>query len=69
MEVTVIPFIIYAIGTITERFVIGTGGLENKRTNGDHPNYSIAEIGQNTEKSSGDLRRLTVTKTPVEAIS
>ncbi len=22
-----------------------TGGLENKRTSGDHPNYSIAEIG------------------------
>ena len=39
----------------------GTGGLENKRTRGD---YSI-KIGQNTEKSSGDLRRLAVTQTPV----
>ena len=34
-----------------------TGGLRNKRTDGDHLNYSIVEIGQNTEKSPGDLRR------------
>ena len=34
---------------------IGTGRLRNKRTNGDHPNYSIVDIGQNTEKSPGDL--------------
>ena len=30
---------------------------------GDHPNYSIVEIGQNTRKSPGDLRRLAVTQT------
>ena len=42
-----------------------TGGFENKRTSGDHPNYSINKIGQNTEKSPGDLRRLAVTQTPV----
>ena len=38
-----------------------TGGLENKRISGDHPNYSII-----TEKSPGDLKRLAVTHTPVE---
>ena len=27
---------------------------------GDHPNNSIIENGQNTEKSPGDLRRLAV---------
>ena len=43
----------------------GTGRLGNKRTSGDHPNYSIIKIGQNTEKSLGDLRRLVVTQTPV----
>ena len=43
-----------------------TGGLGNKRTSGDNPNYSIVEIGQNTEKSPGDLRRLVVTQTPVK---
>ena len=43
----------------------GTGGLENKRTGRDHPNYSIVEIGQNIEKSPGDLRTLAVTQTLV----
>ena len=37
-----------------------TGGLGNKKTSGDHPNYCIIEIGKNTEKSPGDLRRLAV---------
>ena len=40
--------------------------LGNKRTNKDHPNHSIAKIGQNTEKNPGDLRRRTVTQTPVK---
>ena len=35
---------------------IGTGGLGNKRTSGDYPNYFIIKIGQNTERSPGDLR-------------
>ena len=43
-----------------------TGVVGNKRTSGDHPNYYIIEIGQNTEKSPGDLRRLAVTQTPVK---
>ena len=42
------------------------GGLGNKRTRGHHPNDSIVEIGQNTEKSPGDLRRVVVTHTLVE---
>ena len=29
----------------------GNGGFGNKRASGDHPNYSIVEIGQNTNKS------------------
>ena len=33
---------------------------------GDHPNYSIIENGQNTEKSPGDWRRFAVTQTPVK---
>ena len=49
-----------------QRINKGTGGLGNKRTSGDHPNYSIVEIGQNTEKSPGDLRILDVTQTPVK---
>ena len=33
---------------------------------GDHPNYSIIENGQNTEKSPEDFRKLAVTQTPVK---
>ena len=44
----------------------GTGVLGNYRTSGDHPNYSIGEISQNTETSPGDLRRLVVTQTPLK---
>ena len=42
------------------------GGVENWMTSGDRPNYSIVKIGQNTEKSPGDLGRLAVTQTPVK---
>ena len=48
-----------------QRFGIGIGGLGNKRTSGDHSDYNIVKIGQNTEKSPGDLRRFAVTQTPV----
>ena len=41
-----------------------TGEVRNRRTSGDHPNYCIVVVGQNTEKSPGDLRRLAVTQTP-----
>ena len=41
----------------------GTERLGNK-TSGDHPNYSIIKIGQNTEERSEDLRRFVVTQTP-----
>ena len=49
-----------------QRIGKGFGRLGNKRTSGDHPNYSIIKIGQNTEKSPGDLKRLAVTHIPVE---
>ena len=29
-------------------------------------NYHIVEIGQNTEKGTGDLRKLAVARTPVQ---
>ena len=41
-----------------QRIRTRTGGVRNKRTGRDHPNYSIFEIGQNTEKSHGDLQSL-----------
>ena len=43
----------------------GTGRLGNKMTSEDYPDNSIIKIGQNTEKSPGDLSRLDVTQTPM----
>ena len=40
--------------------------LEIEQTSGDHPDYSIIKISQNTEKSPLDLKRLAVTQTPVK---
>ena len=59
---TVIPIIVGTLKTVPK------GGLEElvMRKNLNNPDDSIVEIGQNTEKSSGDLRRFTVTQTPVE---
>ena len=49
-----------------QRIGTGTEGLGNKMMSGDHPNNTIIEIGQNTEKSPGNLRRLAITQTLVE---
>ena len=62
MKVTIIPIVVGAFGTVAKGLLKGLEDLEV----GDHPNYSIIENGQNTEKSPGDLRRLTVTQTPVK---
>ena len=48
------------------KIIDGTGGLGNKKTSGDHPNYYLIEIGQNTEKSPEDLRRLAIIQTSVK---
>ena len=66
MKVTVIANVIGMFGRVTKRLVQGLGGFRNKMTSGDDSNNTIVEIGQNTEKSPGDLRRLAVTQTPVE---
>ena len=42
----------------------GAGRDRSQRTNRGHQDYSIVEIGQNTEKSSGDLRRFAVSQNP-----
>ena len=62
MNVTIMPIVIGAFDTVTK----GPGWHGSWRTSGDHPNDSIIENGQNTEKSPGDLRRLTVTQNPVK---
>ena len=59
MRVTEIPIV---IGIVTKGLVQRLKDLEISR---DYPNYSIVEIGQNAEKSHGNLRRLTVIQTPM----
>ena len=44
----------------------GTRRLVNKRTSGDHPDYSIIKITPKTEGSPGDLRRLAIVEIPVK---
>ena len=67
MMATIIPIVNGAFGTVNKGLIIKEpGGLGSWWTSGDHPNDSIIENGQNTEKSPGDLRRLAVTQTPVK---
>ena len=43
-----------------------TRRIENKNSSGDRPNNNTVKIGQNTEKSSEDFRRLAVIQTSVK---
>ena len=49
-----------------QRLSKGTRRFRNQRMRGDHPDYSIIKIGQNTVNSLGDLERLAVTQTSVK---
>ena len=53
MKVTVIPVVIGALGTISKGLVQGQEDLEIKERE-----ETIIEIGQNTQKSLGNLWRL-----------
>ena len=50
----------------TQRIFKGTGRLWKRWICGDQQNYIIFMMDQNTKKSPGDLRRLSVTRTPVK---
>ena len=65
MKLTVIPIVIGALGTVTNRLAQVMEDLE-MRTCGDRPNYSCVKTSQNTKKNPGVLRRLAVTQTSVE---
>ena len=65
MKVTVIPIVIGALGTVPKELLLGLEDLKMRKS-GDHPNYYMTDIGQNTEKSPGDLRGLAVTQTSMK---
>ena len=61
MKVTIITIVVGAFGTVTKGLLKGLEDLEVSVRVETHPNNSIIENGQNTEKSPGDLRKLAVT--------
>ena len=64
MQVTII--LIDAFGAVTKGLLKGLEDLDVGEWVEDHPNYYIIENGENTEKSSGNLRRFAVTQTSVK---
>ena len=62
MKVRVISVVIEALGRVTNGLVKGLE-VGNKRTSGDHLNYSISKIGQNSEIPEA-ARRIADTQTP-----
>ena len=63
MKVIMILIIIDVFEMTPKGLIRGLKKLEISR---DHPKYCLVKISQNTEKSSGDLRRLVVTQTPMK---
>ena len=63
---TIILIVIGAFGTVTKGLLKGLGTWKLAEAGGDHPNDSIIENGQNTEKSPEDLRKLAITQTPMK---
>ena len=66
MQVTIIPIVIGAFGTVTKGLLKGLENLEVGGRVETIQKNSIIENGQNTKKSFGDLRRLAVIQTPVK---
>ena len=64
MKMTVMPSVIDTLGTIPKDLV---KGLEDLRGQVDTIQTIVFKIGQKTERSPGDLRRFSVTLTPVKA--
>ena len=64
MRVVVISVVIGTLETVPKKLEKKIGTIGNQRNNRDDQYDSIVKLSQNTEKSPGDLRRLSVTKTP-----
>ena len=66
MKLTVIPIVISALEIIPKGLVKGLRDLEIRGQVETIQTKNIIKIGQNTEKSPGDLKRLAVTQTPIK---
>ena len=67
MRVMVISVVVCALGMVLEGFEKKTVGIGNQRNNWDHTDHSIVKISKKTLKNLRELRRPTVTQTPVKA--
>ena len=63
---TVIPLVVGPFGTVPEGLKKRLEELKISKKNRNHQYYSIAEKGQNTDKSPGDLRKITITQIPLK---
>ena len=66
MKEIVISIVIVALRKNPQKLGKGIGIFRNESSSRDYPDYSIIKIGQNTEKSPGDLRWLAVTLSLME---
>ena len=66
MQVKIIPIVIGAFGTVTKGLLKGLEDLDIGRRVDTIQTTALLRTGQNTEKSSGDLRRLALTQVPVK---
>ena len=55
-----------ALGTVAKSLKKGPERFGNPRMYREHPNCCIVKIGQNTEKSLGDPRKIAVTQPPIK---
>ena len=58
------PVVISTLGTVTKELGKGLEELEIRTR--DYPNHRTVKIGQNTEMSPGDLKRLAAIQIPVK---
>ena len=65
INVTVIPIVIGAFGTVAKGLVQGLEDVEKRGRAETIQTTALFKIGQNTEKSPGGLKTLAVTQTPV----
>ena len=56
----------FAVWNGPQRLRKRTGRVENQRKNRNNLDYCIVEIGENTERNPGNLRRLAANQTPVK---
>ena len=66
MRVTVISIVFGALGTGFQRLGMEPGRIVNQRKNQCHPDNTVVENSQNTEKSPGDLSILANNQTPLK---